>query len=126
MLALAEAILRSAVVPEGLTGLVLRLLEVILLRAPTIDPVFLEVLEGDSPRRSFDLCVHRHGLSLRDLEPWLTPVVRWFLGDRVGLRDCLGGEGLEACLTHVSAGCSRRGLPYCCVYFDPSAAGPHG
>ena len=120
MLMQAEAVLGIAGVPADLRLLVQALLQAIVQHSPGIDPVFLEVAEADSPRRSFDLSVHRLELSLQDLEPWLNPLICRFLGHSHGLRDCLHGAAPQACLTHISAGCSRRGFPFCCVYYDPS------
>lgn len=117
LLKLAEATLRSAAVPEDLGLRILSLMRWILMQDPTIDPIFLEVVEAGSPRRSFDLCVHRLGLRLTDLESWLNPIVQWLLGDDSDLSDCVQVDQDQAWVTHVSAGCSRRGQPYCCVYY---------
>jgi hypothetical protein len=120
ILALAQRLLRAVAMPQDLLQRLLAVLWTISQHAPDLDPVFLEVSEPDSPRCSFDLCVHRLGLRLGDLEPCLTTVVQWFLGERHSLVDCLIPKRLDGWITHLSAGCSRRGLPYCCVYYEAS------
>ena len=117
MLTLAQQMLRIPAMPVELRERLMSVLKVIAQREPDLDPVFLEVLEPHSLRCSFDLCVHRYNLRLRDLEPWLTALVRWFLGERFSLVDCVGSQGMGACMTHISSGCTRRGLPYACVYY---------
>lgn len=111
-------VLTSVAMPTDLASLVLSLINQILRQAPTIDPIFLEVVEPDSPRLSFDLCVHRLGLTFADLQAWLNPIVHWFLGEDSCLNDCVHSDGWNGYVTHVSAGCSRRGQPYCSVYYD--------
>ena len=117
----ARQLLRGQRSPAGdaVGGAVLALMRHILASSASISPVFLEVDEPGSPRRSFDLCVHRYGLRLADVSTLLQQMLRSCLGAGVNLQDALEGHSPQSWLTHVSAGISRDGLPYACIYYEP-------
>jgi hypothetical protein len=39
---------------------------------------------------------------------------------KVSLQDALGGHSPQSWLSHLSAGISRQGLPYACIYYEPA------
>ncbi|MEB3200188.1 MAG: hypothetical protein VKK62_06645 [Synechococcaceae cyanobacterium] len=98
-------------------GAVLRLLERILASDAAVAPVFLEVDEPGTPRRSFDLCVHRYGLRIEDLNAELQQLLDALLGPSACLRSALQGRSPQALVTHLSAGTSHHGMPYACLYY---------
>lgn len=81
-------------------------------------PVYMEVSELGSLRRSFDLAVHRYGLRVSDVASEIQNVISSLLGPGVALQDALPRGSLHPWITHVSAGLSRRGRPYACIYYD--------
>lgn len=97
---------------------VLSLLQPILASDPAIAPVFLEVDEPGLPRRSFDLCLHRYQLRLQDLRAPLQHLLHSLLGTHPKLETALQGRSCDAWITHLSAGWSRHGLPYACIYYE--------
>jgi hypothetical protein len=105
---------------DAVAGTVLALMKYVLASRTTISPVFLEVDEPGSPRRSFDLCVHRYRLRLLDVANLLQQMLRSCLGPTVSLQDALGGHSPQSWLSHLSAGISRQGLPYACIYYEPA------
>lgn len=100
-------------------GSVLNLLQSVLSSDQSISPVFLEVDEPGTARCSFDLAVHRYQLQLHHLIESLQPLFMCLLGTGVQRGGPLLGSNGGAIVTHVSAGRSRHGLPYACIYYDP-------
>lgn len=98
---------------------ILTLLDRILASDATIAPVFLEVEEPGTPRASFDLSVHRYGLRLSAVAAEVQALITSLLGPGITLRDALRGGSLQGWITHVSAGRSRYGMPYACIYYEP-------
>ena len=111
-------LLRSGMAPD-LQAMLTDVMAMILSGTPDVEPVFLQARENDSPRYSFDLCVHRYNLRLTDLELKLGPILQRCLGSPLALSDCLQGRSSDAWITHFSAGQSRNGAAYIGLYYDP-------
>ena len=111
-------LLRSGMEPD-LQAMLIDVMAMILSSGPDIEPVFLQARENDSPRYSIDLCVHRYNLRLKDLELKLGPILQCCLGSPLALSDCLQGRRSDGWITHLSAGRSRNGAAYICLYYEP-------
>jgi hypothetical protein len=84
---------------------------------PSASFVYLEVGEGGSPRKSFDVNLYKANMTVSDAGPLLTRLARHYGIDkaRVGqLLERVGGR----CLGHLSAGLDRHGRDYATIYYE--------
>lgn len=77
---------------------------------------FLEVSEGGSARRSFDVNVYAAGLQVLDMERPLRWLAEAYGITRHGIDDLLGRLG-PASLGHLSGGVGRNGKDFATLYF---------
>jgi len=103
----------------ALAAAVRGLLQPLLASDSSIAPVFLDVEEPGTLRRSFDLCVHRYQMRIDDVMEPVQDLLNSLLGTGASLERALQGRSSDARITHVSAGWSRHGLPYACIYYEP-------
>lgn len=85
--------------------------------APKASFLYLEVSEGDSPRRSFDLNLYKSGLLIQDVRPMLEQLGRHFSVPAAELA-CLLDRIAKQPLGHLSGGCDRHGDEFATIYHE--------
>ena len=102
--------------------LIARILDRAESRCAMEDLFFMEVIEQDNPRRSFDINLYDCGLKVKDLLPELEQLCECYV-----IPDQCWQQFVETsadqCLGHVSAGLARDGQPFVTVYFGAEMRG---
>jgi hypothetical protein len=88
-------------------------------RDPGASFIYVEVSEGESPRKSFDLNLYKANRTVSDIRPLLTRLARRYEidGDRI---DHLLARVGERCLGHLSGGLDRHGRDFSTIYYEIS------
>ncbi len=110
----------SKILDPNQQGTVIKLVKDILglamRRVPHIDILYLEVTEGDNPRKSFDINMYRANLQLCELYPFLIEMCRYFSIDR-GRFYTLYKSINQKTFGHLSGGVDREGMSFLTVYY---------
>jgi hypothetical protein len=86
-------------------------------RRPDASLLYLEVSEGDNPRRSFDINLYKTGLRVADAAPELRQAARQFGVGEQAIEEQL--QKLGPCLLgHLSGGTDRYGAEFLSVYAE--------
>ena len=86
-------------------------------RRPDASLLYLEVSEGDNPRRSFDINLYKTGLRVADAAPELRQAARQFDVGEQAIEEQL--QKLGPCLLgHLSGGTDRYGTEFLSVYAE--------
>jgi hypothetical protein len=80
------------------------------------DILYLEVSEGDNPRKSFDINMYRANLQLCELYPFLLEMCRYFSIDQ-GRFYALYKSIRHKTFGHLSGGVDREGMDFFTVYY---------
>ena len=88
-------------------------------REPGASFIYVEVSEGPSPRKSFDLNLYKANLRVSDIRPLLTRLAERYGigGDQI---DQLLGRVRESSLGHLSGGVDRHGRDFATIYYEVS------
>jgi hypothetical protein len=86
---------------------------------PRASFVYLEVSEGGSTRKSFDVNLYKAGLTVADARPLLSRLAEQYEIDGVRIDRLLERVG-ERPLGHLSGGLDRHGRDYTTIYYEVS------
>lgn len=86
-------------------------------RNPAAAFLYVEVGEGGSPRKSFDINLYKASLTVSDIRPELTLLGQRYGIDGFGLEQLLGRVGGRY-LGHLSGGVDRHGRDFATIYYE--------
>lgn len=78
--------------------------------------LFMEVEEENNPRRSFDINIYDAKITLKEIDPLLSPIMNYFDIPEGESRKLLRSES-EQIVGHLSGGIGRDGKEFCSVYY---------
>lgn len=86
-------------------------------REPGASFIYVEVSEGQSPRKSFDLNLYKANLKVSDIRSLLTRLAEGYEIEGEQIDQLLGRVG-ERCLGHLSGGVDRHGRDFATIYYE--------
>nr|WP_320190171.1 DUF3467 domain-containing protein [uncultured Desulfobacter sp.] len=89
---------------------------------PHHDFLYLEVTEGNNPRRSFDINMYRANLTMEQLKPFLQAIFCHYNIPEEKLNGLYGPIKSEA-FGHISGGIDREGKDFLTLYYGMKEAG---
>jgi hypothetical protein len=100
-----------------------RLIHQAVAREPGATFIYVEVSEGQSPRKSFDLNLYKANLKVSDIRPLLSRLAEHYEIEGGQIDRLLGRVG-ERCLGHLSGGVDRQGRDFATIYYEISMLEP--